>query len=121
MATASEFVGLLFFERSVAHKEHLTTSFFSTHMALQTFYEEIVELADTFAESYQGKYEVLTDLQLTWVAPDYDSIEDFIGESMGWIASNRYTIAPQADTPLQNIIDEVITLHAQTLDRLRRK
>ena len=121
MASASEFVGLLFFERSVAHKEHLTTSFYATHMALETFYNAIVDLADTFAESYQGKYEVLSDLQLTWVAPDYDSIEDFIRESMDWIGNNRYMIAPQNDTPLQNIIDEVITLHAQTLDRLRRK
>lgn len=121
MATAAEFVGLLFFERSVAHKEHLTTNFYSTHMALETFYTEIVDLADTFAECYQGMYEVLSDLQLTWVAPDYEGIEDFIRESMEWIATNRFMIAPQKDTPLQNIIDEVIALHAQTLDRLRRK
>lgn len=121
MATAAEFVGLMFFERSVAHKEHLTTGLYSTHMALETFYDEIVDLADTFAESYQGKYEILNDLQLTWVAPEYDSIEDFIRDSMEWIQTNRYMIAPQNDTPLQNIIDEVITLHAQTLDRLRRK
>lgn len=111
----------MFFERSVAHKEHLVTNFYSTHMALEIFYDEIIGLADTFAESYQGKYEVLTDIQLTWVAPQYDQIDDFIRESMGWIEKNRYMIAPQNDTPLQNIIDEVITLHSQTLDRLRRK
>lgn len=121
MATAAEFVGLMFFERSVTHKEHLTTGLYSTHMALEIFYNEIIDLADTFAESYQGKYAILNDLQLTWANPEYDSIEDFIRDSMEWIQSNRYTIVPQNDTDMQNQIDEVITLHAQTLDRLRRK
>lgn len=121
MATAAEFVGLLFFERSVAHKEHLTTNFYSTHMALEIFYNEIIDLADTFAESYQGKHGPLTDLQLTWASPDYDSIEDFIRDSMEWIEANRFLICAQNDTPMQNQIDEIITLHSQTLDRLRRK
>ena len=54
--TAAQFVGLLFLGRDVAHSVHLNTRSFSKHMALNTFYDEIVGLADSFAEAYQGRH-----------------------------------------------------------------
>ena len=49
-----DFVGMLFLGRDVAHSVHLNTRSFSKHMALNTFYNEVVELADGFTEAYQG-------------------------------------------------------------------
>jgi hypothetical protein len=119
MATAAEFVGLMFFERSVAHAQHLVTSSFSQHKALDDFYNEIVEVADSFAEAYQGKYGPLDGIQLSWATPDAE-ISDFLRDGMNWIETNRYMIVPTSDTFLQNLIDEVVALHATTLDKLRR-
>lgn len=51
---ASQLVGHLFLSRDVAHSVHLNTRSFSKHMALNTFYDEIIDLADKFAEAYQG-------------------------------------------------------------------
>lgn len=119
MAAAAEFVGLMFFERSVAHAQHLVTSSFAQHKALDDFYNEIVELADSFAEAYQGKYGPLEGIQLSWAAPDSE-IAEFIRDGMNWIETNRFMIAPTGDTFLQNLIDEVVALHSTTLDKLRR-
>jgi hypothetical protein len=48
---ASDFVGMLFLARDVAHSVHLNTRSFAKHSALQGFYEGIVDLADSFAEA----------------------------------------------------------------------
>jgi len=41
--TAAEFIGQLFLARDVAHSVHLNTRSFSKHMALNTFYDSIIE------------------------------------------------------------------------------
>lgn len=119
MATAGEFVGLMFFERSVAHANHLTTSMFSRHDALQKFYEGIVELADSFSEAYIGRFGDIDEIQMSWTSPE-DEIIDFLQGSLEWIEANRYIVAPQRDTALQNIIDEIVSLHLSTLFLLKR-
>ena len=45
-------ISLLFLARDLAHREHLRTKSFAQHMALNTFYNEIVENADAIAEAY---------------------------------------------------------------------
>lgn len=53
---ASKFVGVLFVSRNVAHQMHLKTDSYAQHKALEEFYTQIIDLADTFAEQFQGKY-----------------------------------------------------------------
>ena len=40
---------------NAAHMAHLVTSSYATHMALKDFYEDLIPLADTFAESIMGR------------------------------------------------------------------
>ena len=54
--SCADFVGTLFLARDVAHSVHLNTRSFAKHSALNTFYDEIIELADGFAEAYQGRH-----------------------------------------------------------------
>ena len=63
-ATAGKYVALLFLARDIAHRVHLKTKSFSEHMALNEFYNDIVEHADDFAEAYQGCYEELLNIPL---------------------------------------------------------
>ena len=56
---------------------------------------------------------------MSWVTPESD-IAEFLRDGMNWIETNRFMIAPTSDTFLQNIIDEVVSLRASTLDKLRR-
>lgn len=53
---AGELVMALFNARTVAHVAHLQTKSYAVHVALKQFYEALPELADRFAETYQGLY-----------------------------------------------------------------
>lgn len=117
MATAGEMIGRMFFARSVAHKEHLLTTLYSRHKALAEYYDGVIELTDSFAEAYIGKYGRPDDIALTW-AEDFEDIQEFIQSTAEWVEANRNSIAPGSDTFPQNIIDEMIALHYSTAYQL---
>lgn len=115
---AADFVGILFLGRDVAHSVHLNTRSFAKHMALQAFYEGIVDLADKFAEAYQGKYGLIGGITLQ-SAKKTANIVEFLQDQMEEIEANRYKVVDKECTPLQNIIDEIVGLYLSTLYKLR--
>lgn len=115
---AADFVGLMFLGRDVAHSVHLNTRSFAKHMALQAFYEGIVDLADKFAEAYQGKYGLIGGITLQ-SAKKTANIVEFLQDQMDEIEANRYKVVDKECTPLQNIIDEIVGLYLSTLYKLR--
>lgn len=115
---ASDFVGMLFLARDVAHSVHLNTRSFAKHMALQGFYEEIVGLADSFAEAYQGKYGLMGPISLM-SAKKTGNIVEFLQDQMDEIEAERFKIVDKDCTPLHNIIDEIVALYLSTLYKLR--
>ena len=115
---AADFVGMLFLARDVAHSVHLNTRSFSKHMALNTFYEEIIELADKFAEAYQGKYGLIGPISLM-NARTTTNIVDFLQNQVDEIEVDRYKMCEKTETALQNIIDEIVGLYLSTLYKLR--
>ncbi len=54
-SSVGKFIGLLMSSRTQAHVFHLKTSSFAAHKGLQTYYESIVPLLDSYAETYMGK------------------------------------------------------------------
>ena len=116
-AAAGKYVALLFLGRDIAHRVHLKTRSFSEHMALNEFYNDIVEHADDFAEAYQGCYEELLNIPL--LSNEYKgNIIDVLKKQRDWIESNRAAICPRDKTALQNIIDEAVALYDKTIYKL---
>ena len=115
---ANDFVGMLFLARDVAHSVHLNTRSFSKHMALNTFYDEIIDLADGFAEAYQGRYGLIGPISLM-SAKKTTNIVEFLQDQLDEIESGRYDVCKKDDTPLQNLIDGIIELYLSTLYKLR--
>lgn len=111
-----EIIGMLFYARTIAHKEHLKTKSFAQHMALNTFYDEIVELADKLAEAYQGCEGIMKDIPVFGKDPS-EPIDDFLETQMDMIEKLRKTATTRS--ALQNIIDEIIGLYLSTLYKLR--
>ena len=114
----NDFVGMLFLARDVAHSVHLNTRSFSKHMALNTFYDEIIELADGFAEAYQGRYGLIGPISLL-SAKKTGNIVEFLQDQLDEIEAGRYDVCKKDDTPLQNLIDGIIELYLSTLYKLR--
>jgi hypothetical protein len=59
--------------RDQAHIFHLQTNSYAQHRALNKYYTKIVDIIDSLAESYQGKYGIITN----YSAPkQFDNIDD---------------------------------------------
>ena len=116
--TMADFIGTLFLARDVAHSVHLNTRSFSKHSALQTFYDEVIELADKLAEAVQGRHGLIGPISLM-SATKTNNILEFLQSSMAEIEQCRYDVCDKTDTPIQNIIDEIVGLYLSTLYKLR--
>ena len=114
----ADFVGTLFLARDVAHSVHLNTRSFAKHSALNEFYDEIVELADKFAEAYQGRHGLIGPISLM-SAKKTTNIVEFLEDSLADIEKMRYKVCEKTDTSLQNIIDEISGLYLSTLYKLK--
>lgn len=115
---AAEFVGTLFLARDVSHSVHLNTRSYAKHKALQKFYENIVDLADKFAEAYQGKYGLIGPISLM-SAKKTTNIVEFLQDQADEIEKVRYTVVDKDCTPLHNIIDEIVGQYLSTLYKLK--
>lgn len=115
---ACDFVGILFLARDVTHSVHLNTRSYSKHKALQRFYENIIELADNFAEAYQGRHGLMGPISLQSAKKTTNVIE-FLENQLEEIEIDRYKICDKDETAIQNLIDEVVALYLATLYKLR--
>ena len=116
--SCADFVGTLFLARDVAHSVHLNTRSFAKHMALNEFYDAIVDLADKFAEAYQGRHGMIGPITLM-SAKKTGNILEFLQDSMADIEKMRYEVCDKSDSPLQNIIDEIVGQYLSTLYKLK--
>jgi hypothetical protein len=114
----AEFIGCMFLARDVAHSVHLNTRSFAKHMALNTFYDEIIDLADKFAEAYQGRHGLIGPISLH-SARKTSNIVEFLEDSLKEIEDERYKVCDKNETALQNIIDEIVGLYLSTLYKLK--
>lgn len=114
----SDFIGELFLARDVAHSVHLNTRSFSKHMALNTFYDEIVGLADGLAEAYQGRHGLIGPITLR-SARKTTNIVEFLQDSLAEIEKSRYETFDKDDTALQNLVDGIVELYLSTLYKLK--
>jgi len=118
MSKCSEFIGLLFLARDVAHSVHLNTRSYAKHVALNGFYDGVVDLADKFAEAYQGKYGLIGPIALM-SAKKTNNIVEFLEGQVDELTEMRYKVVDKDCTPLQNIIDEIMGLYYSTLYKLK--
>jgi hypothetical protein len=115
---AADFIGLFFLARDVTHSVHLNTRSYSKHKALQKFYENIIDLADSFAEAHQGRNGLVGPISLM-SAKKTSNVIEFLENQLAEIESVRYDVCDKDDAPLQNLIDGIIELYLSTLYKLR--
>lgn len=116
--SCADFMGQLFLARDVAHSVHLNTKSYAKHKALNKFYDSIVDLADDFAEAYQGRHGLIGPITLMSARKNGNIIE-FLEDSLDYIEEARYKVVDKSDTALHNIIDEIVALYLSTLYKLK--
>lgn len=120
MPMIGQLIAVLFLARELAHRAHLKATgqgSFAAHSALGDFYPAVGDFADRLAEAWQGRNLKLIDVPLLeneFTGPIKDSLQ----AQLKWIETNRYEAAPKEDTPLQNLIDEIVLLYLSALYKL---
>lgn len=109
-------ISLLFKSALDAHLTHILQKDkkLSTHKALEIYYEEIWDIADTFAETYMGVHAV-TKLA-TAATGAIDNPLAYFNTLYSTIEKERVSIK---ESFLQNQVDEVQQLISHTLYRLK--
>ncbi len=109
---------MLFLARDVTHSVHLNTRSYSKHKALQKFYENIIDRADSFAEAYQGRHGLIGPISLM-SAKKTENVVAFLEDQLAELEAIRYEVCDKDDAPLQNLIDGIIELYLSTLYKLK--
>ena len=113
-----DMVSILLHSQTQVHIFHLQTKSYSEHKALQGYYEGIDALVDGLIESYQGKYDVITQYN-SIKNEDYKSNEQVIKYFKAldmMIEKNRKGVK---ESFIQNQIDTVQELINSTVYKLR--
>jgi hypothetical protein len=110
----SELFGKLFQSRDTAHLIHLATPSYEAHIALNSYYDDIVDLIDKLVESYQGIYGkieiIIPESCNTDAVPYFTQLHEFVIINKSLFNQNGN---------LQNTIDEITDLLASTLYKLK--
>lgn len=114
MNTAEQFVSLVLLARDVAHLSHWKTKSYAEHKALNSFYDDVLELIDGFVEQYQGYYNKRMDISRT-EDDGKASPREVLEYQAEWIEMKRFGICSKEDTALQNTIDEILRQYQTTL------
>ena len=113
-----DMVSILLHSQTQAHIFHLQTKSYAEHKALQGYYEGIDGLVDGIIESYQGKYDIITQYNSV-KNEDYKSNEQVIKYFKAldtMIDKNRKEVK---ESFIQNQIDTVQELINSTVYKLR--
>lgn len=117
---AGEFIALLFMSRDYAHREHLKTTSYAEHKALNGFYDSIVDLADSLSEMVQGR--LGERLDIPYLDDECEgTVSEVLKEHLGMIEKQRFNAVRKDDTAIQNKIDEIVGLYLSTLYLLTLK
>jgi hypothetical protein len=116
----ASFISTLFSSRTQSHIFHLQVTgpgSFAAHSALNTYYDEIIGLADGLVESFQGRYGIVTGYkgEGQWIENTSDIVKYFEALCM-YVEKNRVSLVQ--DSYIQNQVDEVVALIESTKYKL---
>lgn len=109
------FFGNLMAVRQNAHILHLGSKSYAEHKALGSFYEALVDLADSLIETYQGQYGLVNIEQTINNEKDAETFMKKAAEEF----AQAHDIFEEKDTHLHNIVDEIVALAYQTHYKLK--
>jgi DNA-binding ferritin-like protein len=114
-----QLISRVFYARNVAHYEHWRatgTGSFSRHMALGSFYEEVIEAIDDLVEAYQGAFDLIGSIPAP-EAPKNDILK-LLQADADWIEENHEDIC-KGNRAVANLIDSLTGVYLSTIYKLR--
>ena len=117
MASVEKFIARAFAARNAAHLAHWKVTgegSYAKHQALGVFYDQLIDLLDTYVEAHQGAFGLVGKVEGEKEPQD---IADALRAELLWLTENRSKIS-RGVPALENILDEISALHMSTLYKL---
>lgn len=111
-----ELIARVFRTRNQAHLEHWKTKSFSQHMALEDFYDDVIEELDSLVENYQGFFGLVKPVSVSLHKTPED-ILSILKDDVKFITKNANDITKEV-TSLQNILDSITSVYTKTIYKL---
>jgi DNA-binding ferritin-like protein len=111
-----QLISRVFYARNAAHAAHWQTSSFAQHMALGSFYDDVIEQLDTLVEAHMGVFGKVKDIPVTSGA--YPDIAGLLTQDVRWIKANASEITKDVSA-LQNLLDNISETYLSTLYKLK--
>lgn len=117
-----QLASILMHSRTQAHVFHLRMKgpkAYEFHKALETYYDDIVDLIDTLVEGYQGKNGIIEFKSVKGIDnnAEPDNVVDYFGKLIAIVDKLRKD-EKLSDSFLQNEIDNVVNLLYSTKYKL---
>lgn len=111
-----QLIARVFYARNLAHFEHWQTKSFAKHMALGSFYDDVVDAIDGLVEVYQGAYELVGDIP----APGSKGkdILATLEADADWIEKHHEDIC-KSNRAVANLVDSVTGVYLTAIYKLR--
>jgi DNA-binding ferritin-like protein len=114
-----ELISRVFYARNVAHFEHWRANgvgAYARHMALGSFYDDVIEAIDNLVEAYQGAFELVGTIP----SPKTKASEILLilNEDAEWIEKNHESIC-KGNRAVANLVDGVTGTYLTTIYKLR--
>lgn len=113
-----EYLGTIQGSMTDTWKKHLKTNKYSKHIALNEFYDEVIELVDALIEEYQGIYGIVDDLTNIMDTDDKMDAIDYLKTLREFTIDGREQFIDEKDTELWSDIDAILSLIDSTVYKL---
>lgn len=114
-----QLIARVFYARNVAHFEHWRAKgdgSFAKHMALGSFYDDVIEALDSLVEGYQGAFELIGGIP----APETPSgdVLKLLEAHAKWIEENHEDVC-QGNRAVGNLLDTLTGVYLSAIYKLR--
>jgi len=112
-----ELMARVFAARDIAHRAHLLSVSYAEHMALDSFYHDVVDAIDAVAETHIALFGVMQEFRVE--TQPVSNILDYLREESDWIEANRDVLSGGSNA-IGNLIDNVTAVYLSTIYKLSR-
>jgi DNA-binding ferritin-like protein len=114
-----QLISRVFYARNVAHFEHWRAKgegSFAKHMALGSFYDDVIDAIDNLVEAYQGAFELIGNIPAP-ETPKGDVLK-LLEADAAWVEENHEDIC-KGNRAVANLVDTVTGVYLSTIYKLR--